>query len=94
MVFTSSEALVEQELETVVVRLDEKTSVPQVRSLVPHHEHKTHELPLICRQGAMPGRNGPAEEGDRVGLLKQHGAKAVCGRVAFHDEGLGEVGQR
>jgi hypothetical protein len=32
-----------------------------------------------------------AEEGDRMSLLYEHRPEAIGGRVALHDEGLGEV---
>ena len=87
------EALVEEVLEAVVVRLDDETMPPQVRPLVPHSEDKPYELPLISGEGAMAGRHRPAEEGDRVSLLDKHGPKTIGGRVTLHDEGLGEVRQ-
>jgi hypothetical protein len=41
------EALVEELLQTVVVRLDEEAASPQVRPPVPHHLDKADELALV-----------------------------------------------
>jgi hypothetical protein len=87
------EALVKEVLEAVVVRLDGESVPPQVRPPMPNSEDEADELAFICRQGAMARRDRSTEERDQVRVLDEHGPEAIRGHIAFHDEGLGEVGK-
>ena len=52
-----------------------------------------NELALVRCQGAVAGRDRPAEIGDRMLILEEDCPKPMGGRVAFDDELLGEVRQ-
>jgi hypothetical protein len=87
-------ALVEEELQAVVVSADDERSTPQVRPLVADDMDQPNELALISYQGAMAWRDRPAKGGDRVLILEKDRPKAMGGCVALDDEPLGEVRQR
>jgi hypothetical protein len=71
------EPLVQQVFEAVMISLDEEASAPQVRPPVPDGMDEADELPLIGGEGAVPGRDRPAEEGDWVAVLYQHRPKPM-----------------
>jgi hypothetical protein len=87
----SSQAVVQQVLEAEVIGLDDEVAAPEVRPPVTNGVDEADELPLVCSERAVPGRNGPAKVGDRVALLDQDHLEAVGGRIALDDEALGEV---
>jgi len=88
------EALVEEVLEAVVVRLDDEAASPKVQALVTYGEDEADQLPLISRQRAMVGGHRPTEERDGVAVLDEYRPEAIRGRITLHDEGLGEVRER
>jgi hypothetical protein len=85
------EALVEQVLETIVVRLDGETPPPKVWPPVANGLDQADELPLISCEGAVTWSHRPTEESDGVALLDEHRAEAVRRSVALYDKLLGEV---
>jgi hypothetical protein len=52
-----------------------------------------NELALVRCQGAVAGRDRPAEIGDRMLILEEDCPKPMGGHIAFDDELLGEVRQ-
>jgi len=58
------EALIQQVLEAVMIRLDEEAAVPEIRPPVPDGVDETNELPFIGGKGAMARCDGSAEERD------------------------------
>ena len=91
MMWDRREALIEEVLEAVVVRLDVEATFPQVRPPMPHNHDEANELPLICRKGAVSWHHWTAEESDQMRLLDEDRLEAVGRRVAIDDEGLAEV---
>ena len=57
------ETLIQQVLEAVMIRLDEESAAPEVRSPVPYDVDEADELPLIGGEGAMAWRDGVARWG-------------------------------
>jgi hypothetical protein len=86
------EPLVQQVFEAVMISLDEEASAPQVRPPVPDGMDEADELPLIGGEGAVPGRDRPAEEGDWVAVLYQHRPKPMGRGIALNDEHLAKFG--
>ena len=94
MVFLDrGEALVEEVLEAVVVRLDEEAAAQQIWPPMADGLHEADELSLICSEGAVAWCNRATEERDRMCVLDEHRAEAVGRRVTLHHEGLGEIRQ-
>jgi len=85
------EALVEEELEACVVRLDDERTSPQIGPLVSDGEDQPDELALISRQCLMARSDGATEERDGAVVLMEHRAEPRARSIAFHDERLGEV---
>jgi len=85
------ETLIQQLLEAVVVRSDQKLAPPQVRSLVSNSLHQANELALIRSELEMPSSKWPAEEGEGSGALVEDGTKPGTRSVAVHHEALVEV---
>ena len=85
------EALVEGELEDVMIRPDGKTAAPEVWAPVAYGVYKADELALVGGEGTVSRRDGPTEEGNGVLVLEQHRAKPVRRGVAFNDEWPREV---
>ena len=87
----SREALVQQELEAVVIRANAECPPPHIWPPVAHSLHQADELPLVCRQLVMASGKGTAEESQRPLSLMQDGAETDTGCIAVHDEQLVEV---
>ena len=85
------EALVEEELQAVVVRMHGEATSPQVRAPVSNGVDETDELSLVRGEGAMPWGHRSTEVSDGVLVLDQHSPEAVGGRVALDDEQPCEV---
>jgi hypothetical protein len=68
-------ALIQEELQTVVISPDEEAAAPEVRPPMPHCLDQPDELPLVGRQLAMARSKWPAEEGQGAGPLVQYRAK-------------------
>jgi hypothetical protein len=63
--------LVQQELETVVVSLDDERATPQVRPLVAHGVYPPDELTLVGCQLGKACSNRLAEERHQSGALME-----------------------
>ena len=87
------EALVEEELQAVVVRPNRETSPPQVWPPVTNGVHQPDEFALVCSERTMARSDGAAEEGDGVLVLEQHRAETVRLGVALDDKLLLKVGE-
>ncbi|KAJ1256975.1 hypothetical protein BS78_K256500 [Paspalum vaginatum] len=91
MLGNRGQALVQQVLQAVMVRLDAKAATPKVRPPVAHRLDQADELALVRRKCSVSRCHGPAEEGDRMALLDEDCAEPVRRSVALDDEGLAEV---
>lgn len=69
------EALIEHELERVVVRAHDERPPPHVRAPVANSLHQADQLPLIGRHFKVTRGEGSAEEGDRSGALMKNCAE-------------------
>jgi hypothetical protein len=85
------EALVQQELEAVVVRTHTERPTPKIRSPVAHRLDQPDKLALICRELVMASGEGAAEEGQRSLTLVEDGVKADARGVAVHHEWHDEI---
>jgi len=83
------QALVQQVLEAVVIRLDAETTLWAPMS---DRLNQSDQFALIGSKSAVSRRHRPTEECDRVSVLNQHRPEAVGRRVALHHERLGEIG--
>ena len=64
------EALVEEELEAVMIRSDGEAATPEVWAPVAYGVYEADELALVGGEGTVSRRDGPAEEGDGVLVLE------------------------
>ena len=86
------QALVQEELEAVMVSANKEVAAPQIRAPVAHSLHQTDELLLISRELEMARGERPAEECERASTLVENGAKPHAGCVAVHHESLSKSG--
>ena len=87
-------ALVEEELQAIVVSPDGEAPAPEVRPPMPDGVNEADQFPLVSGERPVPRRGGAAEVGDGVFVLQQHRVEAMRQGVTLHHEGPGEVGQR
>jgi hypothetical protein len=71
------EALIEQELQVVVIGFDEEATPLEVRPPIANGLDQADELAFVGGEGAVSWRYRPAEERHRVALLDEDRAEAV-----------------
>ena len=69
------QALVQKELQAVVVNTDQKMAPPQVRTLVAHSLHQADELPFIRRKLEMARSEWSAEKCEGTDALVRDSAE-------------------
>ena len=85
------EALVQQELQVVVVRAHTERPAPEVRPPVTHCLDKSDQLALISGELVVARGERATEEREGPLALVKNGTEPDAGGVAVHHEGLGEV---
>ena len=80
------QALVQEELQVVMVSANKEVAPPQIWALVAHSLHQPDELPLVSHELEMARGERPAEERERSHTLVENGAKPHVGHVAVHHE--------
>jgi hypothetical protein len=88
MLWDGGEALIEEEFQAIVVRLNCEAPALEVWPPMANGMDQSYQLSLIGRKRSMSWCHRSAEESDGMCLLDEHCAKAVCGGVAFHHERL------
>lgn len=86
-------ALVEEELEAIVVHSHQKTVAPEVWASMAGGVNEADELSFIGGERTVMSHDRPVEVGNRVLVLDEHRPEAEGQGVAFDDKCLGKVGQ-
>jgi hypothetical protein len=83
-------ALIDQELEVVVVQADEERPAPKVRPPVANSLNKADEFTLVSRQLGMLTRNQSIEECHHTVALMYYGVESGARSVTLDNEFLVE----
>ncbi|KAJ1276155.1 hypothetical protein BS78_05G192500 [Paspalum vaginatum] len=91
MLRNRGQALIEEELQAIVVGADDEGAPPEIGAPVAHSLHQADQLALVRRQLEVAASKRPAEEGEGSRALVENGAEPHAGRIAVDDEGPVEV---
>jgi hypothetical protein len=93
VLWDGGQALIKEELGTIVVRLDDELTALEICAPMSHSLHQSNELAMVCRECVMSNSHRAAEVGNGPFALVDYGAEATVGRVALNHKRFGEVGK-